>query len=393
MDNMLDPRAIDNLVKETTKANTDSLRRIFDSKIKQSFLIEMLHRVEKTMGMDLFKYFDVSFNNDLFVTGNSATIEYDICRMIVGIHRSNSIFVDDSYRTANEKNEKYKKQLTDDVINHVKLRNYSSEFFRKKQIVLGDEFLYFPLLYKLFALSIKGTMILIEKGANQRLSYFYSLIFNKTLAALSLIESNFLDNAYPICRLIIELYFKLLLIELYPGLLEEHDKFADYDMRKTCCGEKYPEDFEEKFNNRKNQKEKNRLDFLHYGWVDFLDDYHDIVKQKPYSTNGLVAYLTEKKSYDSDYTNLMSLYRMCHTYTHGNVANSKYPLLHYFELSIMLGSIVPHVYNMLCVHTNDDSNIEGINVISAIEKDFKLLIDQYNKRSTENFESYYKPKK
>jgi len=393
MDNMLDPRAIDNLVKETTKANTDSLRRIFDSKIKQSFLIEMLHRVEKTMGMDLFKYFDISFNNDLMVTGNSATIEYDICRMIVGIHRSNSIFIDDPYRTANEKDEKYKKQLIDDVINHVKLRNYSSEFFRKKQIVLGDEFLYFPLLYKLFALSIKGTMILIEKGANQRLSYFYSLIFNKTLAALSLIESNFLDNAYPICRLIIELYFKLLLIELYPGLLEEHDKFADYDMRKTCCGEKYPEDFEEKFNNRKNQKEKNRLDFLHYGWVDFLDDYHDIVKQKPYSTNGLVTYLTEKKSYDSDYTNLMSLYRMCHTYTHGNVANSKYPLLHYFELSIMLGSIVPHVYNMLCAHTNDDSNIEGINVISSIEKDFKLLIDQYNKRSTENFESYYKPKK
>ena len=393
MNNFFDPRGFENAIKQMNKENDQALRKIFDSKIKQNFLIDVMHKVKNEVGLDISKYYDLSLSVENMVTGNSAAVDFDICRMIVGIHRSNCIFIDDSKRTSMEKDENYKRQLVNEVINHIKIRYYASDYFRKKQIILGDEFLYFPILYKLFALCTKALLILNKESNGEVLSHFYVLIFNKALASLTLIEDNFLDNAYPICRVIIELYIKLLLIEVYPNLLEEHNKFSDYDMLKTCCGKDYPEEFENKFKNRKNQREKSRIDFLHYGWVDILEDYHEIVTKNPYSTNGLIWYLEEKNIYNMEYSTLKWLYRMCHSYTHGNVANSKYPLLHYFELSMILALTVPHTYNMLCEHTNEDANINGIDIIQSMNKDIEKLIEQHKKRSTDNFNSYYNYKK
>ena len=57
---------------------------------------------------------------------------------------------------------------------------------------------------------------------------FYVNIFNKSLAALALIEDNLLDSAYPICRGVIELYIKLLSLVDYPDALdiESYSLFA-----------------------------------------------------------------------------------------------------------------------------------------------------------------------
>ena len=393
---MFDPRAMQlalEQMKQIQRENEQSLRRMFDSKIKQNFLIDMLHRVTDSMGPDVAKYYDLTINTDKMISGDMGGIEYEICRIIVGLHRSNSIFLDDYNRTSNEKSEEYKKKLTSQVLECIKLRYFAADLFRKKQIIKGDDFLFYPVPYKLFVLCVDALGILSEKSHNEPLSWFYVNIFNKSLAALTLIEDNFLDNAYPICRVVVEYYFKLLLIELYPDLFEEHNKFVDYDWKKTCCGQKYPEEFEEKYANRKNKKEKSRIDFLHYGWLDQLDDYHEIVTKNPYSINGLIAYLETKNNYEMDYSALKSLYRMCHSYTHGNVTISRYPLLHYFELSIILGSVIPHVFLMLLEHTKVEKTINNIDVLESLNNDFKLLVEQYNKRSTENFEAYYNYKK
>lgn len=204
---------------------------------------------------------------------------------------------------------------------------------------------------------------------------------------------NFLDNSYPICRSIIELYVKLLIIELIPELLKEHDLFAKYDLKKTCCGEKYPEDFDNKYNHRKNQKEKSKIDYLHYGWVDLIDDYHEIVTRNQYSINGLICYLEEKYNYEFNFEDLKFFYKMCHSYTHGNVIQSKYPLLHYFEITLMISLTIPHTYEMLCKHANCGKEIEGVDILTLLMKDIKILSEQYCKRSTENFETYYNYKK
>jgi len=393
MQSMFDPRAFDKMIKEMNRADEQALRKLFSPRIKQSFLIEMMHKVMDTFGAELFNYYDLTMTNEKMITGESPSVKFEICRMIVGVHRSNSIFLSDTERVKNENDDKYKKELVDSVIMHIKLRNYCADFFRKKQIVIGDEFLFFPPLYKLFAMSMNALFILNEHNQEQTLRNFYSMIFNKALAALTLIEDNFLDNAYPICRLIIELYVKLLILELEPGLLEEHDKFSDYDLKKTCCGMDYPDEFKEKFKNRKNQNEKSRIDFLHYGWLDILDDYHDIVKQNPYSINGIIDYLNEKVDYGYDFQNIKFYYKMCHTYTHGNVGISRYPLLHYFELSLILGITLPRTYELLCKHTNVDGSIGGINIIPSLVQDIEKVYQQHSIRSTENFDAYYNFKK
>ncbi|MDY5248173.1 MAG: hypothetical protein SPH41_00610, partial [Bacilli bacterium] len=103
-----DPLALDFALKQRKqiqKEKEQSLRRIFDKKIKQSFLIDMLHRVTDTMGADVTKYYDLSINNDKMTSGDLGVLEYEICRTIVGLHRSNSIFLDDSTRTSNEKSD------------------------------------------------------------------------------------------------------------------------------------------------------------------------------------------------------------------------------------------------------------------------------------------------
>lgn len=80
------------------------------------------------------------------------------------------------------------------------------------------------------------------------------------------------------------------------------------------------------------------------------------------------------------------LYKMCHAYVHGGVAESRYPLLHYFEISLMLSYVIPSVYEMFCEDYTEKRDVFGINVLDKFNADYALLCEQYQKRSTENFE-------
>lgn len=378
-------------LEKINKENNKLLREKFGNKIKGNFLIEILYIVLKKINFEVTHYFDMTFNYKAAILAENESVNLEICRTIIGIHRSNCIFLSDEERTKNERDPKYKQKLVDETILHIKIRRYSAVFFRKKQIVEGDEFLFFPFLYKLYSLCIKANYI-IGKNINDKVVFqFYSSIFNKSLAALTLIECNFLDNAYPICRLIIELYIKMLILEIYPNLLDEHEKFTQYDFMKTCCGNKYPEEFLVKFRNRKNQSQKNRIDFLHYGWIDSVDEYHEIVRNnKPYSLLGLIEFLKEKTEIADQLEILDFYYKMCHSYTHGNVNIAKYPLLNFFELSIILGFTLLNSYALLCNRTGESLDIEGYEIYKLAMNDLEDIILKHNKRSEENFASFYK---
>lgn len=83
---------------------------------------------------------------------------------------------------------------------------------------------------------------------------------------------------------------------------------------------------------------------------------------------------------------------MCHAYTHGNVGYSRYPLLHYFELSLMLGLIIPHTYKIMSEEMNEPCEIMGMDILSDLENDIIKLANQYGQRTTENFDKYYRKK-
>ena len=369
-----------------------TLKKVFGVKIKQNFLIKVLESVKSNLGHELFQYFNIIPSKEQMISGNVQDSDYEICRHIVGIHRFNITFLSEDDRVNFERSEEYRNQLTIKVINQIKLRNTASIFFRNSQILIGDEFLFYPVPYKLFAVSIQGLEKTRKKVTN--LTWFYSGIFEKSLATLSMLENNFLIDGYPICRGIIELYFKLLVLKTNQSIIEEHNKFVAWELSKNCCGNNLPEEFRIKYNFRKSKVKTTAVEYLHYGWVDSIKGYHEKVRQLPYSTNGLIEYLKNFCDEEQKQTliTLSHYYKMCHAYTHGNVGYSKYPLLHYFELSLMLGLIIPHTYKIMSEEMNEPCEIMGMDILSDLENDIIKLANQYGQRTTENFDKYYRKK-
>ena len=369
------------------------MAKIFSGRIKESFLREMKYKVQQ-YHPDFIKYFNLSLDRLLDATGNQDDMfDYEIMRNIVGIHRFNTIGKQQSERVAMENSDAYKRELADAVYEHLQLRSYTSFYFRRRQFVAGDEFIYFPVPYKLFAICIRGLQILNDYHDSYR--EFYVNIFNKSLAALALIEDNLLDSAYPICRGVIELYIKLLVLIDFPEALKMHNDLVHLEYIKTAHNGEMPVEFEELFKNRKNKSQTNQIDYLHYGWVDNVKHYHEIEKNKPYTFNSLFDYLKELAP-DEDTKGIFEfipiLYNRCHAFTHGNIGNSGYPLLHYMELTMILYMVLNHTFRMLCSDSENDHMINGIDIIESIVKDGEKMIHQYNRRDDKMFETFYKPK-
>ena len=367
-------------------------KKIFSNKIKENFLAKVLYRVKELSNeLNLKELFDFKFNifemieyPDLFY--------YEICENIIGIHSSNNIFLNYNERKNNEQNKEYIKNLALKSIEQLKLRKYSSIFFSEKQITAGDDFLFFPVPYKLFSIVTKA---LENVRYDCEFGKLYFNIFNKAIAVLVLLGDNLLDSCYPIARGIIELYLKLVILKLNPSLIHEHNLFVKLEIKINCSGENYSDNFNEKWKNRINKSCNKKIEYLHYGWLDAIQDYHKNCGNKAYSPIGLFKYLQYKydipnNEHKEALIYLNSLYKISHSYTHGNIGNTAYPLLNYFEISIILYIILTNSYKMFCEDLKLSTDIEGINICASIDEDISILINQYEKRSTENFKMYYK---
>lgn len=110
--------------------------------------------------------------------------------------------------------------------------------------------------------------------------------------------------------------------------------------------------------------------------------------KSPYSVQGIITFL-KAKNVDRilELELLEDLYKSCHAYTHGSIQTAKYPLLHYFEISIMLYYVVRGTFLLICREKGVETLIDGNDVISMIDRDFEVLYEQYEMRSTERFES------
>lgn len=377
--------------KEVNKA----LKTIFGNRIKQSFLLQIRTDVMNSMGTEVFNYYENMFklsSETLIKCNSDSFMDYEICRNIVGIHRSNTIFMNDADRAKLQDDQEYRNKLVNEVCDHIRLRRYSGQFFRQNQLVLGDEFLFFPIPYKVFAICVRGGEILTSKKCF--LNDQYIMIFNKGLSALTLLENNMFDSVYPICRAIIEIYIKALIFNLYPEAYDRYVKLCRYDLDKSCHGD-FPGDFYQLFDNRKYKRETSRLAYLHFGFVDVIDDFNKKVKGKRYTIYSLFNYL-KKHCIEIGDSNaetidvIKDLYDICHTFTHGTSGNGGIPLAHYFNLVMMLGLTIEHSYRMLCDNEKIKTEINNIDIVSLLTDDMNLMWEQSKKRTKENFELYYK---
>lgn len=381
---------LEDFFEQQKNSSNKTLKNIFGNRIKQNFLIEIKERIQKEMSLEVFQYFDVSVKMDSLVTGYlDNAIEFDICRMIVGCHRSNTIFLNDSERSSLQQSEDYKEKLIEQVTEEIRLRLYAAHYFRKIQLVKGEEFLFYPILYKLYALSLRALEIIDGCKSFKRKDYIN--IFNKALASMTMIENNFMDSAYPLLRGVIEVFIKSFFFT-DEHKREEINRFLNWELLKTANTD-YPEEFLEQYENRKDKKQKSKIDYLHYGWVDRIPGYHESINSvKPYSIYGLFEFLKLYAEEDkkSNLNLLQSIYSRCHAFTHGSIGNSGYPLLHYFELSIGLCIPLVATFGTLCECRSIEPKINNIDILKSINDDFEELLKQYSMRSTENFENYYK---
>lgn len=370
------------------KETNNTLKQLFQCKINGSFLIKIKSTIMCKLSIQLFEYYCMRFDSERLVTGSNETIEYDICRIIVGIHRHHSIFLTKEEIRSNEKSEAYQKQLIEETIEKIKLRQYGSAFYRKKQLLIGDEFLYFPVPYELFVMCMKSIALLSSNS--DKIAVRYIDILNIALSALTLLENNFLSNAYPLCRGMIEQYIKTLILQKHPKAQETYDEFAGFEIEQSCCSQKYPDKFYKLYNQRKQQSFKSKIDFLHYGWLDSIVTYDSITNSR-YSIYGIFDYL-KRESNDTQVDalkNIKRLYKICHGYTHGSTIHVKYPLLQYFEVSMMLYYVVRNIFSEICYMSNTDTSHDNPNIIEILDRDFNILKEQYDKRSTEKLDLYY----
>lgn len=377
--------------KTIAKQNDKALKQLFKGRIKGNFLITIKKQVLQELGLEnLLNYYDFHWSNERMITGIDEAAEYDICRMIVGIHRSHSIFLSDDERKANENNKNYQQQLISETIEKIKLRFLGSIYFRRKILFQGEEFLYYPLPYELFAISVKISQMLEENIYINCYQLYYGIVQNG-LSALSLMEDNLFGGAYSLCRGTIELYIKLLILRSHTEILsKEYERFRQFEIEHSCK-HTYPNDFCTLFKNRIFQKTKNMANYLHFGWVDVIDQYHDIAVKSPYSIYGLISYITEwNKDRKTELEQLKTFYKSCHAYTHGSIQMSKYPLLHYFEISIMLYYIIRGTFLLICEQKCKKPVINEMNIISMIDRDSEVICRQYKIRSTKRFDTYYK---
>lgn len=366
--------------------NNDALKRVFKGRIKGCFLIDIKDQVLKNLGLErLMKYYDFRWSDERMITGIGEAAEYDICRMIVGIHRAHSIFLSDDEIRKNERSRRYKQQLVSETIEKIKLRFYGSVYFRKNTLFHGEEFLYYPLPYELFAMSTKMGQMLMDGQILCCGQLYYGVIYNG-YSALSLLEGNLLGTAYPLCRGAIEMYLKLLILNTRTEFYDGYEKFRMFEVEYSCH-QTYPKEFNALFEKRVCQDSKVRADYLHFGWVDFIDKYHVTAKKFPYSVYGIITFLkANNEDRILELEILEDFYKSCHAYTHGSIQTAKYPLLHYFEISIMLYYVIRGTFLLMCKEKGAEALIDGNEVISMVDRDFEILYEQYKIRSTEMFE-------
>ena len=372
------------------KTKDDGFRELFQDRIRGSFLNSIKKQVLSKVGTEIFQFYDFRWSNENILTGKDDLPEYDICRFIVGIHEAHSIFLLPDEIRKNERDTRYREHLFDEVIEKIRLHRYGSYFFRKRALIRGREFLYYPIPYELYVLCARTYELLVsKKNIEQDVCWrLYYDIITKGVAALSLVEDNFLGNAYPLCRGVLEAYFRLLILDNNLNAAQHYELFMQYEVEQSCCSQRYPKEFMDMFEKRRKQEINSKVGYLHYGWLDWVEGYHDIVKHAPYSMNGMIAYLKNSlpNKKQDELSKLEYFYKMCHGYTHGSVQGAIYPELHYFEISIMLYFAIRNTFIMLCHKHNEEFTINEVDIIAMIDRDIVELMDQYEKRSTEKFE-------
>ena len=90
--NMFNPEATKKALDEFKRQSDRFLQHKFGGQIKGNFLISIKDRIMRLLGMEIPNCYDLRITEEKLLDHSIEQVDYDICRHIVGIHRSNLIF-------------------------------------------------------------------------------------------------------------------------------------------------------------------------------------------------------------------------------------------------------------------------------------------------------------
>ena len=361
--------------------------RVFEDKIDGAFLVKVLVEVLRKTGDDLTKYYDYDFGPERGLFGDESEAYYDICRMIIGAHRADTVFDTEETRKEKELTLDYRRKINAAVTERLKLRRFSSVFFPKNPIAGKESYLYYPVPYELYAVGNRAlSLIPLMKDVS---SYGYLNLMTKGLGALNLLGTGLLGTVYPVLTDVIETYTKLLCLIEAPECRDFYVGLTEIELLWDKGNKEVQRAFMKYFTNRLADKDKKETDrYLRFGFVDGIPNYHRIVKQNPYSERGLLSYLLTvvpdemREQIDA----LREWYAVCSNHVHGSVLNSGFPVLHYFEICKVLYMTMTDAYLMMTDNLGFSADTNGVDLIGLLDADMDVLNAAYERKTEELLE-------
>lgn len=396
-------KLIEEKLKKYKKLDQQALTQLFKDNIKTSFMFKVLNHIKKlTNDFSLItQYYTDELNKQpIEILLGPENIELDLCYHIVGVHSFNMLLIDEHERGIKQNDLKYIEELSNAVLDQVKVRCYGSRIFRKKHVFGKEDYLYYPPVYNLHVLLIYLINILNKKSITENnydksmiLNRFIYNILNKSKAIFSVIDYDALDSGYSILRNIIENYLTFICLKYSSVRIEEYLKFMDYKI-KYDTDFKMPEEFDKLYSQK--GKEVNKIAYLNYGWLDSIFEFEYLNIKKSYNISDVVKLANllmhnKRESYISFTGELEMYYKKCHFHSHSNIYETKYPILYIMDLCNGLAEVLLGVE----VEMRDFQKlelIEGIDAVKSVINSIKVLRRMSRELDIEKLDKYYRDK-
>lgn len=313
-----------NAAKKFNEEENKALKKLFAGKIKQNFLIEIKEMIMRrpdytNLMIALYGALDVSAEALLQGKENSSL---DLCKFITMIHFFNTLTLNNDKRAALHDDKEYKEKLIIQVMDALKLRNIAL-MYNSKDSLEG----YYPLTYGIYALNnymlaqfdIKMRQQKMPKGKNGVFkSQLHFKMMNKIKAILILVDNNLIEESFNPLRSLIELFMiYLVLFNAESDAVNAYSKHVklQFDYQNTNKKNEFL------ITNFKNiDPSINKIDYMNFGWLDYIFEYGYIDKKdRKYRISDVADLLNMlyKKERPNIGSTLYKYYSECSPLSHG----------------------------------------------------------------------------
>jgi hypothetical protein len=365
---------------EFKKTNDENIKRVFGGVIKISFLKECYYSVAANpyySGVINKNIQSLQDPNKLFTGFDSPAFE--LMKIITAIHTFNIIGLSEEEKGNKQRSEEYKNLLCNEVIKELKASPYGP------RVKDNNSFnSYSPAFYFCYVTSEYIKEKMMDKEIRDRLLDRYgensSLLFNLLMeicqdieSIITILEIPAYSQSLALLRSLIDEYFVFSVIACNPKATKDYFQFLEY-ANYYDENESYSNEFLNRY--QKLKKKVSKLDYLHYGWLDSVEEYSS-KEEKEYKVADLISLLPKDKKTKDFFS---KQYKFLSKFIHGNYSLNNYnrtdaPLF----ISEIIHYILIDVANQYEGFTESNIEIEDIKIIDLLLDNKNRIIDERSK--------------